>query len=156
MSPKVTRSTRTKGFVSGSQASSSVAFESSHHQNGDRVRNIDYRGMTVQDLILSIGQRNDDPEVKMMLDALSEKFQKGFSEVLEAEKRSRSLVISGIEEPPEGLRPSERRKDLESKVNDILDAIDVDCCPTEAFRIGKPGSSRQRSPVFALHWASFL
>ncbi|KIH55001.1 hypothetical protein ANCDUO_14850 [Ancylostoma duodenale] len=66
--------------------------------------------MTVQDLILSSGQRNDDPDVKMMLDALPEKFQKGFSEVFEAEKRSRSLVISGIEEPPEGSRPSERRK----------------------------------------------
>ncbi|KIH65752.1 hypothetical protein ANCDUO_03926 [Ancylostoma duodenale] len=75
----------------------------------------------------------------MMLDALSEKFQKGFSEVLEAEKRSRSLVISGIEEPPEGLRPSERRKDLESKVNDILDAIDVDCCPTKPSELGSLG-----------------
>ncbi|RCN43968.1 hypothetical protein ANCCAN_10083 [Ancylostoma caninum] len=100
--------------------------------------------MTMQDLVFSIGQRNDDPEVKMMLDALSEKIQKGFSEVFEAEKRSRSLVISGIEEPPDGLRPSERRRDLECKVNDILDAIDVDCGPTEAFRIGKPGSSRPK------------
>ena len=50
-------------------------------------------------------------------------------------------MISGVTQPPEGMRPSERRKYLQNKVEDIFDALDVDCTPSEVFWIGRASSN---------------
>ncbi|KHJ76625.1 hypothetical protein OESDEN_23755 [Oesophagostomum dentatum] len=60
-----------------------------------------------------------------MLKALSEKISQDFSDAIEAEKRARSLVISGIVKLQE-------------------DALDVDCVLSEAFWMGRFDPSRKR------------
>ena len=59
-------------------------------------------------------------------------------------KRSRTIVISGVAEPPPNLRASERALDLNKKLDDIFDVLNIDCCATEAYRVGKPNQNRPR------------
>lgn len=55
---------------------------------------------------------NKDPAGEQLLVALGQKISREFSEAIESNKRSRSLVISGIEETEAQFRPSERQRDL--------------------------------------------
>lgn len=63
---------------------------------------------------------NKDPAGEQLLVALGQKISREFSEVIESNKRSRSLVISGIEETEAQLRPSERQRDLGEKVCELF------------------------------------
>ncbi|EYC34774.1 hypothetical protein Y032_1470g3887 [Ancylostoma ceylanicum] len=96
------------------------------------------------DLITYIKGKVNDPSVEHLLEKLSEKVPKEISREVEAEKRARTVVISGIEEPAEGLRATERSRDLKAKVDEILDALDIDCNVSDVFRIGKPNGNRPR------------
>ncbi|EYC35254.1 hypothetical protein Y032_1099g3603 [Ancylostoma ceylanicum] len=142
MPAKITRSGKNKR--NSSPPSSLSAGIENIQVNQDNAYDEDYTQMAPDVLIASISERCPDPVVHKMLSALSGMIPRNMSELVEMEKRSRSLVISGIEEPPETMRASERRKYLENKVTDILDAVDVDCFPSEVFWMGKPNSSRTR------------
>ncbi|KIH53287.1 hypothetical protein ANCDUO_16589, partial [Ancylostoma duodenale] len=100
--------------------------------------------MSVSDLITYAKERNKDPTIEHVLELLFQKIPREISQEGEAEKRSRTIVISGIKESAEGLRPTERSHDLKSKVDEILDALDIDCNISNVFRIGKPNGNRPR------------
>uniref|UniRef100_A0A7I4Z3B6 DUF218 domain-containing protein n=1 Tax=Haemonchus contortus TaxID=6289 RepID=A0A7I4Z3B6_HAECO len=95
-----------------------------------------------------------------MLIALSKKIPMEFADLIEGDKRSRSIVISGLEEGQDGLRPSARHRDLEDKVANVLDAVDVECRPIEIYRMGKPNSKLPRLVKVVLpsraHWRRAL
>ncbi|KAK6755579.1 hypothetical protein RB195_014133 [Necator americanus] len=57
-----------------------------------------YSEMSASDLISSITERNKDPVIGKMLAVLAEEDKTDFVEQLEADKRSRSIVISGLPE----------------------------------------------------------
>ncbi|KAK6755578.1 hypothetical protein RB195_014133 [Necator americanus] len=78
-----------------------------------------YSEMSASDLISSITERNKDPVIGKMLAVLAEEDKTDFVEQLEADKRSRSIVISG---------QSQR---------DFARAIDL-------YRLGKPNPSHPR------------
>ena len=65
-----------------------------------------------------------------------------FSNVNE-EKKRRSNVIYGVKEADSCLPASERPKCTEREVEGILNALDVETRPVEAFRIGKEQNSRR-------------
>uniref|UniRef100_A0A0N4W6U4 Uncharacterized protein n=1 Tax=Haemonchus placei TaxID=6290 RepID=A0A0N4W6U4_HAEPC len=97
---------------------------------------------------------NHDPAIENMLIALSEKIPMDFSDLLESDKRGRSIVISGLEDGQGGLQPSVRQRDLE--VFRVLDALDVECRPVEMYCMGEPKPKR---PILVkvvlpsrLHW----
>ncbi|KIH58424.1 hypothetical protein ANCDUO_11368, partial [Ancylostoma duodenale] len=90
---------------------------------------------------MSIKEKNT---IENALELLYQKIPKEISREVEAEKRARTVVISGIKEPAEGLRPTERSRDLKSKVHEILDALDIDCNISDVFRIGKSNGNRPR------------
>nr|CDJ90946.1 hypothetical protein HCOI_01249700 [Haemonchus contortus] len=100
--------------------------------------------MSAMELIKSIIELDHDPAIENMLIALSEKIPMEFADLLESDKRSRSIVISGLEEGQDGLRSSARQRDLEDKVARVLDAVDVECRPAEIYRVGKPNSKHPR------------
>ncbi|KAK6764800.1 hypothetical protein RB195_024936 [Necator americanus] len=99
-----------------------------------------YNELSAAELISAIAERNKDPVISKMLAALSEKVRMDFAEQFEADKRSRSVVISGL--PDSGS--SERLDNLEEKVNDILLALNVSCRPVDLYRMGKPNASHPR------------
>ena len=53
------------------------------------------------------------------------------------EKRTRVLVISNLPES-EGALASKRQQSDESKVESLLDALDVQCRPLAVYRVGRP------------------
>ncbi|KAL6733767.1 hypothetical protein Aduo_004388 [Ancylostoma duodenale] len=116
--------------------------------------------MSVRDLTEYIVSRYKDPVIEKLLSALMEKISKQCHCECDAEKRARSLVISGLPEPSEDLRASEKQMDLEGKVNQILDVLDVDCRPCEVFRMGRLNGDRPRVVKLVLpsrsYWATAL
>ena len=110
----------------------------------NEVTSADYSNMSASDLLLHIKDRNKDPVIDQLLDVLSQRLQNAVSGELEAEKRSRTIVISGVQESSNDLRASERARDLRSRVDDIMDVLDIDCCPSEILRIGKASPDRPR------------
>ncbi|KIH68579.1 hypothetical protein ANCDUO_01081 [Ancylostoma duodenale] len=92
--------------------------------------------------------RNNDPIIDQMMRALLSKYRerttKDIADYVEAEKRGRSLLISGIDESTASQPLKSRQTDLEKKVCNILDALDVDCTPVEVYRLGKRDDRRSR------------
>ncbi|EYC26409.1 hypothetical protein Y032_0010g1141 [Ancylostoma ceylanicum] len=72
-------------------------------------------------------ERNKDPAMDRILMALSEKLQVDVSGYVVSEKKSRSIVVAGLPEANPDLRPSERQLDLEMKLMQLLDVINVEC-----------------------------
>ncbi|KHJ84949.1 hypothetical protein OESDEN_15331 [Oesophagostomum dentatum] len=66
---------------------------------------------------------------------------------METEKRSRTIVVNGIEEPSNNLRTSERSHDLRAKVDAILDVLNIDCTLSDILRIGKMNNDRPRMTI---------
>uniref|UniRef100_W6NCL7 Uncharacterized protein n=1 Tax=Haemonchus contortus TaxID=6289 RepID=W6NCL7_HAECO len=83
-----------------------------------------------------------------------------FTNLLESDKRSRSIVISGLEERQNGLSPSARQRNLEDEAVRVSDAADVECRPVETYRMGKPNSKHPRLVKVVLpsrsHWRRVL
>ncbi|EYC42445.1 hypothetical protein Y032_0531g3023 [Ancylostoma ceylanicum] len=79
-----------------------------------------------------------DPAMDRNLMALPEKLHVDVSEYVDSEKKSRSIVVAGLPEANPDLRPSERQLDLEMKIMQLLDVINVECRPTEVYRLGRP------------------
>ncbi|KAL6735288.1 hypothetical protein Aduo_005744 [Ancylostoma duodenale] len=121
---------------------------------------VDYSQMPLSDIINSILAKINDPEVVRMVQAIDQRLSKGFSEHVEEEKRSRSLVISGLPEPPSSASRSEKLNDLESTVDAVLDILKVECRPVEAYRMGNVVDGRPRLVKLVMpsrsHWARAL
>ncbi|KAK6044864.1 endonuclease/exonuclease/phosphatase family protein, partial [Cooperia oncophora] len=120
----------------------------------------DLSKFSAKEILYAIQQRNKDPIIDQMLEALVTKLPQEISEGIDAEKRARSLVISGLPEAPVDMRPSARQDDLESKVCKLLDILRVECRPLEIYRLGKLADSRPRLVKLVLpsrsHWATAL
>ncbi|VDO70332.1 unnamed protein product [Heligmosomoides polygyrus] len=96
-----------------------------------------------------------------MLTVAIDKASSAVADGIEEEKRSRSLVVSGVSEPDsEHLPPSLQRAELREKVTNLLDALKVDCEPVEVFRMERADSSRPRLVKIVLptrsHWGTAL
>ncbi|KIH43934.1 hypothetical protein ANCDUO_26053 [Ancylostoma duodenale] len=100
--------------------------------------------MSASELVKVIIEGNKDPSIQQLLLDLSSKIPKDFKELIEADKRARSIVMSGLEEPEEHMRLLDRGLDLNDKVCDILEILKVDARPSEVFRMGKPNPARPR------------
>ncbi|EPB74438.1 tRNA ligase class II [Ancylostoma ceylanicum] len=72
-----------------------------------------YKNECAMDLIQSIIRRNKDPEINKMLAVLADKVSADFKEQLEEDKRSRSVVVSGLPESGNGTHATESLEDLE-------------------------------------------
>lgn len=104
----------------------------------------DYSKMSSSELINSIMARNSDPIISKMLLALSDKIQAECFDMIEAEKRGRSIVLAGLDEAPSDLSPNLRLRDLENKVENVMSALQVECRPSEVYRMGKFDPARPR------------
>ncbi|EPB77179.1 lectin C-type domain protein [Ancylostoma ceylanicum] len=104
----------------------------------------DFNSMPTPDLYKAILDRITDPLVDQMLRELFGRFPGETVEKIEEEKRGRSIVLSGVKESSPTLRPSQRQKDLEDKVDAILDVLDMECRPVEIRRMGRFDLSRPR------------
>ncbi|KIH56755.1 hypothetical protein ANCDUO_13061 [Ancylostoma duodenale] len=102
----------------------------------------DFATMSPADLLNAILDRNSDPVVDRMLRACIGKMPLLATERIEKEKRSRSIMIAGLEEAPPNLRPSRRQKDLGEKVTEVLDAMDLECRLLEVRRMGRMDLAR--------------
>ncbi|KHJ79562.1 hypothetical protein OESDEN_20786 [Oesophagostomum dentatum] len=72
--------------------------------------------MPVDALLKTMLDLNKDPTVEKLLKILSKKItNEAFADFLETERRTRSIVISGIEQGSDDMRPSERQTDLGNK-----------------------------------------
>ncbi|RCN42638.1 hypothetical protein ANCCAN_11389 [Ancylostoma caninum] len=129
------------------QPQSPVVAASSHNGDG-------YSKLTSAELIMA---RNSDPVINKMLLALSEKAKVECLAMIEYEKRGRSIVLDGMEEAPADVSPSMRMKNLETKVENVLSALQMECRPSELYRMGKFDPKRPRlvKIVFSskLYWS---
>ncbi|KAK6047658.1 hypothetical protein COOONC_14838 [Cooperia oncophora] len=82
------------------------------------------------------------------------------SDLIDAEKRCRSIVISGLPEQGAELKPSEKQRELEEKVAGVLDVLNVECRPVEVYRMGRLSDVRPRVIKVVLpsrnHWLTAL
>lgn len=154
MPPKTQRVVRSGAPSSQLPSSNNVALSASL----DPVLHPDR--MSVDSLLDKALEINRDPTVQQLLLALKDKIPGEFSAFLEREKRERSVVISGIDDEPMEARPSDRQKHLEEKINKVFDAINVECRPSEIYRMGKIDPRRPRlvKVVFPsqAHWRTAL
>lgn len=90
------------------------------------------------------------PEVIPLLEALFQLLAPSPREVVEADKRSRSIDISGITEGDLSSALSERASFTSNSVSDILDTLAIDVRSAEVYRFGGPndGGSRLVKCVF--------
>ncbi|KAK6733498.1 hypothetical protein RB195_017322 [Necator americanus] len=79
-----------------------------------------------------------------MVLALKTKITREVADRVEAEKRGRSIVISGLAEMGADRSLIERQRDLEEKVANVLDALELDCLPEVAYRLGKFNGNKPR------------
>ncbi|KAL6739036.1 hypothetical protein Aduo_012526 [Ancylostoma duodenale] len=100
--------------------------------------------LSALELVKAILDINRDPAVERLALALSQKICIDVSKVANEEKRSRSIVISGFPGAAPNLRLSDRQIDLENKVMELLDVVDVECRQVEVYRLGRPDPSRPR------------
>lgn len=74
---------------------------------------------------------NADPVIKP-----ARKIPPDISEALERVKRSRSIVIRGLEEALGDIPPSSKQAVLEEDAERILNVLDVECRNYEVYRMG--------------------
>ncbi|KIH50231.1 hypothetical protein ANCDUO_19691, partial [Ancylostoma duodenale] len=93
------------------------------------------------------------PEALPLLDELVKILTPNPREIVEAEKRSRSVVICGIPEGESNNSLSERALLTDKTVSVILDVLDIDVRPVEVYRLGRPVDDRPRlvKCVFPCH-----
>ncbi|EYC13755.1 hypothetical protein Y032_0042g504 [Ancylostoma ceylanicum] len=119
----------------------------------------DYFSFSIKELTEGIFAMNTNPEVAKMFQAFLKKIPIGFTS-LQDEERSRTIVISGIEELGSGCKATERQAHVEGKVNEVFDALDIECRPVTVFRLGKWDGARPRLVKVVLpsktHWATAL
>lgn len=125
--------------------------------SGDEAEHSKLNATEYLELIIAM---NKDPKISKMLQVLKEKIPGDITNAIEEDKRGRSLIISGLQEPADTVKPSLKLRDLEEKVEGILDVLKVECRPVELYRMGKPEASRPRLVKLVLpskaHWLTAL
>ncbi|KAK6763045.1 hypothetical protein RB195_023662 [Necator americanus] len=121
---------------------------------------IDIESLSCAGIINEILERNTDPVIEKMVLALKTKITQKMADGVEAEKRGRSIVITGLAELGADRSLTERQRDLEEKVSNVLDAPEVDYLPEVACRLGKFNANKPRLVKDVLlsrsHWAKAL
>ncbi|WKY01588.1 hypothetical protein Q1695_015528 [Nippostrongylus brasiliensis] len=84
------------------------------------------------------------PEVIPLLDQFLGKLSFLYSDVVECEKRRRSIVIFGVPEADKAAPPSQRQAHTERYVSDVLDFLDIEARPSELFRMGPSQTDKPR------------
>lgn len=127
---------------------------------GSSVLDVDYAKMTTFDILKAIIEKNKDPEIDKMAKVVLDRLPHEMKETVEAEKRGRSLVVSGLPEADEQLQPSAKQRYLEGKIREILDVLMVECNPVEVYRLGRPNDRFPRLVKVVLpsrsHWTTAL
>ncbi|PIO76139.1 hypothetical protein TELCIR_01787 [Teladorsagia circumcincta] len=77
------------------------------------------------------------PEVIQLLNQFLSKLPLLMTDVVERDKRQRSVVMYGIPEAENGLSPSMRLDHTEKFVSGILDSLDTETRPVEVYRMGR-------------------
>ena len=94
--------------------------------------------------------RDKAPEAIPILNDLINVLTPSPKDIVEQEKRSRSIVIAGLEEAASGTPAFQRQLHTEGVVHDILNALEVESRPVEIYRMGSPGdNSRLVKVVFS-------
>ncbi|KHJ79337.1 hypothetical protein OESDEN_21018 [Oesophagostomum dentatum] len=88
--------------------------------------------------------RDKAPEAIPILNDLLNVLRPSPKDIVEQEKRSRSIVIAGLEEAASGTPAFERQLHTEGAVQDILNVLEVESRPVEIYRMGKPGDNNFR------------
>ncbi|EYC03328.1 hypothetical protein Y032_0094g2694 [Ancylostoma ceylanicum] len=107
------------------------------------VDDLDYSNFSAHELAKNILAISKNPIVAKLLEALLHKVPKEFSTAQEG-GRSRTIVISGIEELNGKHWAMERQTHVEDKVNQIFDVLEVECRPVSVYRLGKWDKSQSR------------
>ncbi|EYC43207.1 hypothetical protein Y032_0500g2579 [Ancylostoma ceylanicum] len=141
MAPK-TRVSKKQEASRASQgtSTSNISLGNGNLQSSDE----EYDGLTNAELIAYINARAQDPVVEKLLSVLGRRLASKFADQLEADKRSRSIVISGLAESDGNTNQTESLKELEEKVSNVLDALNTHCRPMDIYRMGKFDPSRSR------------
>lgn len=79
-------------------------------------------------------------------------------EGIKMKKKKRSIVAEWLPEAAVDPSPSAKKQDLEGKVSEIFNVLDLECRHLEAFRMGRSERGRIRKVKVALksksHWAT--
>ena len=160
MSQQVRRSTRKSQPVSGPSVTGLTGRKDLDSSSSSTPTTVDYSRLSAGEIMNAILERNKDPEIERMVLALIPKIPQEVADTMESEKRARSLVVHNLVEAPADLPPSHKQRDLEDKVNHLLDLLDVECRPVEVYRMGKMGHGRPRLVKIVLpsrsHWKKAL
>ncbi|KHJ98729.1 hypothetical protein OESDEN_01278 [Oesophagostomum dentatum] len=112
MPPKPQRS-KNADVASASKTASQMSLSTPGDCNGEDSS--DYSKISTAELIKCVKELNKKPIIEQMLTAVAKKIHSDVADEIGAEKRSRTIVISGIEEHARALRASERAADLKAK-----------------------------------------
>ncbi|KAK6062102.1 hypothetical protein COOONC_00230 [Cooperia oncophora] len=123
----VGRSQRTAAKKNGPNDSKSV--ESSQEANGSQGGALDVGKLSAADLLRIINERKWTLYLALCSD---------FTEAIENEKRARTIVVYGLEEPNEGLPLRIVKTILRENI------LKVECRPCEVYRMGKRDPKRPR------------
>ncbi|EYC39262.1 hypothetical protein Y032_0665g1322 [Ancylostoma ceylanicum] len=84
------------------------------------------------------------PEALPLLNQLLQLLKPNPQEIVEEEKRARSIVIAGIPEAEGDLEPVERVSHTEAMTYKVLNALGVEARPTEVYRMGDVAKGKTR------------
>lgn len=147
---------RSKSNRSSANSSQPIVKEAASGSSSAVSARETFDNLSPKELVLKAIELNKDPIVADILLALSEEIPKDFSDIIKEEERSRSVVIVGLAESDDRLRPSECQAELESKVGAILDVLKVECRPSSVYRMGQRSNAKPRLVKVVLptttHW----
>ncbi|EYB88700.1 hypothetical protein Y032_0242g3402 [Ancylostoma ceylanicum] len=95
-------------------------------------------------------------EALPLLNQLMQLLRPNPQEVVESEKRARSLVIAGVAEAEGDLEPFERLAHTEAATCKVLSALGVEARPTEIYRMGDLTEGKTRLIKCVLPSTKFL
>ncbi|VDL66218.1 unnamed protein product, partial [Nippostrongylus brasiliensis] len=128
----------------------SKAGTSDNYSVSQTQADIEFSKLSANDIVKFIADRTTDPIVAEALEVLSEKIRLETHSAYEAEKRARTIVVmyhcgyDGLCKADYQLPPSRRHDDLVGKVRSLMDALDLECMPSEVFRMGRPRPDKPR------------
>lgn len=110
----------------------------SHTASVGAVGSHDTAKIAVSQLAAKALEINKDPLANELLLALKIKIP---AEATESDKCDYSIVISGAEEAADNYSASDRQSDVEKKVRELLDFLDVEC-PITGYRMVRHNPQR--------------
>ncbi|EYC08158.1 hypothetical protein Y032_0067g24 [Ancylostoma ceylanicum] len=117
------------------------------------------KNLTTKEILERVIAKCKDPAIGKMVQVAVDRLPNEIADGVEADRRARSVVVSGLPESTESL-PSVRQKFDEERVSEMLDALGVQCRPCDVHRLGKYDISRPRLLKILLpsrsHWSAVL